>query len=112
AGYDGSGGTTSTVCTVRDGCVISPPWHGFLPGVPRRFPGSVARRAGIRVREAAITRRELLAADEVFLTASTIEVLPVVRVERRRIGDGTPGPVTGRLQREYSRLVRASLAQS
>ncbi len=105
-------GTTSNVFTVRDGSVITPPLHGILPGVTRRFLGIVARRARIRVREAAITRRELLAADEVFLTASTIEVLPVVRVERRRIGDGTRGPVTRRLQHEYSRLVRASFGQS
>jgi D-amino acid aminotransferase len=105
-------GTTSNVFLVRDGVVITPPLHGILPGVTRRFLGTVARRAHITLREAAITRRDLLAADEVFLTASTIEVLPVVRVARRRIGDGRPGPATRQLQRAYARLVTATLAHS
>ena len=105
-------GTTSNVFLVRDGVVVTPPLHGILPGVTRRFLGTVARRARIPVREAALTRRDLLAADEVFLTASTIEVLPVVRVGRRRIADGAPGPVTQRLQRAYTHLVTATLAQS
>lgn len=105
-------GTTSNVFIVRRGTVVTPPLRGILPGVTRRFLESVARRGRIRVREAPIPRRELLAADEVFLTASTIEVLPVVRVERRRIGDGTPGPVTRRLQEEYTRLVAATLART
>ena len=104
-------GTTSNVFLVRDGAVVTPPLHGILPGVTRRFLATVARRARIPLREAPITRGELLTADEVFLTASTIEVLPVVRVARRRIGDGRPGPTTRRLQRAYKRLVRAALGQ-
>ncbi len=103
-------GTTSNVFLVRRGTVVTPPLHGILPGVTRRFLESVVRRAHMPLRETPITRRELLAADEVFLTASTIEVLPVVRVERRVIGRGTPGPVTRRLQEEYARLVAATLA--
>lgn len=105
-------GTTSNVFMVRRGALVTPPLHGILPGVTRRFLASVARRARIELREAVVTRRELIAADEVFLTASTIEVLPVVRVERRRIGDGTPGPLTRRLQLEYRRLVAATVARA
>jgi branched-chain amino acid aminotransferase len=102
-------GTTSNVFLVRNGAIMTPPLHGILPGVTRRFLTTVARRARIPLREAAITRTDLLAADEVFLTASTIEVLPVVRVARRRIGGGRPGPTTRRLQRAYKGLVRAAL---
>jgi branched-chain amino acid aminotransferase len=105
-------GTTSNVFIVRRNAVVTPPLQGILPGVTRRFLESVARRARIPLREAPIARRELFAADEVFLTASTIEVLPVVRVERRVIGRGTPGPLTRRLQEEYTRLVAATLARA
>ncbi|MBI3768564.1 MAG: aminotransferase class IV [Deltaproteobacteria bacterium] len=104
-------GTTSNVFVVREGTLITPPLHGILPGVTRRFLAAVARRARIPLREAAIARRELLAADEVFLTASTIEVLPVIRVERHAIGRGVPGAVTRRLQEEYTRFVTATLAR-
>lgn len=102
-------GTTSNVFLVRDGAIVTPPLHGILPGVTRRFLAAVARRARIPLREATISRDELFTADEIFLTASTIEVLPVVRVGRRRIADGRPGPTTRRLQRGYKRLVRAAL---
>ena len=61
--------------------------------------------------ERRLTRRQLLAADEVMLTASTIEILPVVRVERTRIGDGRPGPVTRALQDHYHRHVARTLAR-
>lgn len=104
-------GTTSNVFVVRRGTVITPPLHGILPGVTRRFLESVVRHARIPLREAPIPRRDLLAADEVFLTASTIEVLPVVRIERRRVGGGAPGPVTRRLQEAYGQLVAATLAR-
>jgi branched-chain amino acid aminotransferase len=72
----------------------------------------VARRAGIRLDEHRLTRDELLAADEAFLTASTIEILPVVRVERTRIGEGRPGPVTRALQEGYRRYVAAALVRA
>ncbi len=104
-------GTTSNVFVVRRGTVVTPPLRGILPGVTRRFLESVVRHARIPLREAPILRRELFAADEVFLTASTIEVLPVVRIERRRVGNGVPGPVTRRLQEAYAGLVAATLAR-
>jgi branched-subunit amino acid aminotransferase/4-amino-4-deoxychorismate lyase len=104
-------GTTSNVFLVRGGTLFTPPLHGILPGVTRRFLTTVARQARIPLREVRVTRDQLYDADEVFLTASTIEVLPVVRVERRVIGNGTPGPVTQRLQHHYRRLVATTLAR-
>jgi len=102
-------GTTTNVFVVRDGTLVTPPLHGILPGVTRTVLATIARRARLPLSERPITRAELLAADEVFLTASTIEILPVVRVERTRIGDGTPGPVTRVLQVRYRRHVAATL---
>jgi D-amino acid aminotransferase len=104
-------GTTSNVFAVRDGRLLTPPLHGILPGVTRRVLAAVARRAGVPLVERAIRRRDLARADEVFLTASTIEVLPVVRVEGARVGGGAPGPVTRRLQDGYRRHVAAALAR-
>jgi branched-subunit amino acid aminotransferase/4-amino-4-deoxychorismate lyase len=102
-------GTTSNVFVVERGALVTPPLRGILPGVTRQLLTRVSRRAGIRLSERPITRARLLDADEVFLTASTIEVLPVVRIERTRIGDGRPGPVTRMLQEDYRRHVAAAL---
>ncbi len=103
-------GTTSNVFAVERGRLITPPLHGILPGVTRHVLTTLAKRAGVPLVERRLTRRELLAADEVLLTASTIEVLPVVRVEHSRIGDGKPGPVTRTLQEHYHRHVARTLA--
>ncbi len=104
-------GTTSNVFAVERGRLVTPPLDGILPGVTRRVVTTLARRAGIPIVERSLGRRELLAADEVLLTASTIEILPVIRVERTRIGDGRPGPVTRALQARYRRHVAATLAR-
>jgi branched-chain amino acid aminotransferase len=103
-------GTTSNVFAVERGRLITPPLHGILPGVTRHVVTTLAKRAGVTVVERPLTRRELLAADEVLLTASTIEVLPVVRIERTRIADGHPGPVTRELQDQYRSHVTRTLA--
>jgi branched-chain amino acid aminotransferase len=103
-------GTTSNVFAVERGRLITPPLRGILPGVTRHAITTLAKRAGVPVVERSLTRRELLRADEVLLTASTIEVLPVVRVERARIGDGRPGPVTRTLQARYREHVARTIA--
>jgi D-amino acid aminotransferase len=103
-------GTTSNVFAVERGRLITPPLHGILPGVTRHVLTTLAKRAGVPLVERRLTKRELLAADEVLLTASTIEVLPVVRVEQARIGDGKPGPVTRILQEHYHRHVARTVA--
>jgi branched-chain amino acid aminotransferase len=104
-------GTTSTVFTVLAGALRTPPLGGILPGVTRALIATLARRLGIPLDEAPIARTELLAADEVFLTASTIEVLPVVRVDRTPIGTGRPGPVARALHARYRAYVETQLAR-
>lgn len=104
-------GTTSNVFIVRDGALVTPPLHGILPGITRRVLTTIAKRARLTISELPITRDELFTADELFLTATTIEILPVVRVERRPIGNGAPGPVTRALQARYRRFVDAALAR-
>jgi branched-subunit amino acid aminotransferase/4-amino-4-deoxychorismate lyase len=100
-------GTTSNVFVVERGRLLTPPLDGtILAGVTRELVLRLARRAGLPVVETRLARARVERAAELFLTASTIEVLPVVRLGGRRVGDGRPGPVTRRLQEDYRRLVR------
>jgi D-alanine transaminase len=95
-------GSTANVFAVRDGAVWTHPLGPeILPGVSRAVVLQVARQAGMRVREARFTRAALWAADEVFLSSTMAEVLPVVRIDGRRIGQGRPGPVAARLWRLF-----------
>ena len=66
----------------------------------------LARSAGIECREATLTRHDLYTADEVFITGTAAEVVPVVEIDGRKIGDGVPGPVTKRLSADFHALVR------
>jgi len=95
-------GATSNVMTVKDRCLVTPPEGPLLlPGVTRKVVLGLAREAGVAVKEQAVTEAELHASDEVFLTGTTIEVLPVARVNGRSIGAGSPGPVTRLLMARF-----------
>ena len=99
-------GTTSNVFAVIRGTVVTPPLAaGILPGVTRGMVLALARRTHLAVREAPLAAARLAGADELFLTASTVEILPVVRLDGRRVGNGTPGPVTRALQARYAAAV-------
>lgn len=88
----------SNLFVVKDGAALTPPLEsGLLAGVTRGFLFEIGPPAGIPVREAVLRDRDLLDADEAFLTSTTREVLPIVRVDDRPIASGRPGPVTQRL---------------
>ena len=88
-------GATSNVIAVKNRCLVTPPEGSLLlPGVTRKVVLGLAQEAGVAVKEQPVTEGELYASDEVFLTGTTIEVLPVARVNGRPIGAGAPGPVT------------------
>jgi branched-chain amino acid aminotransferase len=90
--------TTSNLFVVREGTVLTPPLAaGLLPGITREFLFDVGRDAGITVREETLRDEDLFAADEAFLTSTTREIVPIVRVDGRPVGTGRPGPVTKRL---------------
>ena len=83
-------GTTSNVFLIRGNRLLTPPLAaGILPGITRARVLEIAGRAGLRASERRIDIRDLEAADEAFLTASTIEIVPIRSVGRRRIGHGT-----------------------
>jgi D-alanine transaminase len=75
--------------------------HWILPGVTRAVTIELASALKIPLREETFSVSELLAADEVFVTGTTVEVCPVKSVDGRRIKDGKPGPVTRRLQEAF-----------
>ncbi len=81
--------------------------YGILPGIMRQAVIETARENGIKVIERGITVKELMKADEVFLTNSIIEVVPLIKIDSKPIWEGRPGHVTRLLQREMAgRTVR------
>jgi len=83
---------------IKNETLVTPPVHmGILEGVTRNSVINLARDAGIHVEERVFTRHDLYIADECFLTGTAAEVIPVVKIDRRTIGDGQPGKITQRL---------------
>ena len=99
--------TGDNVFVVRSGVLLTPPPDaGILEGITRNAVMELARAAGIDCREATLTRHDLYTADECFLTGTAAEVIPVVDIDGRMIGPGTPGPVTQQLTTAFHALVR------
>ena len=80
---------------------------GLLPGITREFIFEIGNANGISVREAVLRDDDLYGADEAFLTSTTREAVPVVTVDDRAVGNGTPGPVTLKLLEEFRRAARS-----
>jgi branched-chain amino acid aminotransferase len=98
-------GSSSNVFVVAGGRVRTPPLAaGILEGVTRGVVLRLARAEGIPVDEVPLRPRELEAADEVFITSTMREIVPVTRLGERAVGAGRPGPVTARLHRAFRRL--------
>ena len=101
-------GTQSNFFVVKNGIALTPPLDaGLLAGITREFVLEVGRDAGIDVREAVLTDPDLLGADEAFLTSTTREIAPIVRVDDTPIGTGKPGPVTLALLEAFRRKAEA-----
>jgi len=89
---------------VRERLLLTPPSEaGLLEGITRGFLFDLAREAGIEAREQTLRPADLDTADEAFITSTTRELSPVVRINERVIGDGKPGPVTLDLLSRYRR---------
>lgn len=99
--------TGDNIFIVRRGELLTPPADaGILEGITRDFVIELARAAGVTAREIALTRHDVYIADECFLTGSAAELIPVVRVDSRPIGDGIPGPVTRDLIERFHHATR------
>ena len=103
-------GTISNICMVRKGVLYTPHLDtGILEGVTRDLVLRLAKRIKIPVKEAMLLPKHLLAADESFITNTTMEIMPVTTIDKKKIGKGIPGPVTAALHQAYQNEVRACL---
>jgi branched-chain amino acid aminotransferase len=98
-------GSSSNVFAVRAGRVATPPLAaGILEGVTRGVVLRLARELGVPADETQLRPEDLEGADEVFLTSTIREIVPVTRLGERVVGTGRPGAVTHRLHRAFRRL--------
>lgn len=103
-------GAISNVFAVRDECLMTPPTDTpVLPGITRAAVIELAVEQDIPVREHVLTLDDLLASEEVFLTNSMMELVPVVRIGRTSIGNEKPGEVTRKLAIAYGELIDREL---
>jgi branched-chain amino acid aminotransferase len=104
-------GAISNLFLVSGGNLLTPaPGEGFLAGRTRERILALATELGLEIREKDLDLRHLEAACEVFLAGSVREIQPVVRVDEKLVGDGSPGPVTRRLQQAYRDMIERELA--
>jgi D-alanine transaminase len=100
-------GSRTSLFGVLDGQVLTHPNNNaILPGITRSLVLRLAGQANIRVIEKVLKKDDLSRVSELFLTGTTSEVLPIVRVDSTEISDGRPGAVSRRLQEAYQKVVR------
>jgi branched-chain amino acid aminotransferase len=99
--------TGDNVFLMKHGELRTPPIDaGILEGVTRNAVIELARKAGMTVKEMVLTRHDVFTADELFLTGTAAEIIPVVKCDGRPIGAGKPGPVFKRLREMFKELVK------
>jgi branched-chain amino acid aminotransferase len=99
--------TGDNLFIIKNSRVITPPlWLGILDGITRREVLRVAAEQGFETAEEPLTTHDLYTSHECFCTATRIEVLPIVWIDGRQIGDGMPGPITVKLMEAYIELAK------
>ena len=100
--------TGDNIFLVRGGRILTPPIDaGILEGITREAVIGLAREAGVEVLVTPLTKHDVYIADECFLTGTAAEVVPVVNVDSRTIGEGVPGPITRDLMARFHKLARS-----
>ena len=101
--------TGDNIFIVKDAKLFTPPLSaGALYGITRQVVIELAEESGITVSEPNLTRYDLFNADECFLTGTGAEIVPIVKIDGRVIGNGKPGVLTKKLVTEYHSLTKAS----
>lgn len=99
--------TGDNIFIVKNGVIKTPPPEaGILEGITRNAVIDLAKDAGVEVQETSMVRHDIYVADEAFLTGTAAEVIAVVSLDGRKIGDGTPGPITKDLLDRFRKLTR------
>ncbi|MCX7642307.1 MAG: branched-chain-amino-acid transaminase [Armatimonadetes bacterium] len=95
-------GTGENIFIVKRGWLFTPPAHmGILKGITRQVVMKLASEMGHPVHEAVLTLHDVYNADECFITGTAAEIVPVVKLDGRTIGEGVPGPVTKALIQRF-----------
>lgn len=101
-------GAACNVFVVRAGVALTPPKGPYiLPGITRDLVLELMRAHGLTCAERAVSEAELRAADEIWLTSSGKEIMPITRLDGEPVGDGRPGPLAARVLELYRRYKRA-----
>lgn len=102
-----SEGSGENLFAVKDGVIYTPSISAsLLPGVTRASVTQIAEESGLTVKEGTLPREFLYVADELFFTGTAAEVTPIRSVDKVKVGNGKPGPVTMQLQKAYFDIVR------
>jgi branched-chain amino acid aminotransferase len=101
--------TGDNLFIVKNGALFTPPLSaGALYGITRQTVIELAETAGLKVSEPNLTRYDLFNADECFLTGTGAEIVPVVKIDGRVIGNGKPGKLTRQFVEDYHALTKTS----
>ena len=102
-----SEGVGENLFLIQKGIILTPPTSaGALRGITRGFVIQLAKELGYVVKEQNLTPTDLFTADEAFFTGTGVEIMPIVEINRRRIGNGKPSPITKILMNEFSKRCR------
>jgi branched-chain amino acid aminotransferase len=101
--------TGDNVFIIRKGILLTPPASmGALDGITRGAVLEIAEKSKIAYKESIFTRHDIFISDECFLTGTAAELIPVVKVDGRVIGNGKPGPITQKIIAEFKKLTKTS----
>jgi branched-chain amino acid aminotransferase len=105
-------GTISNIFIAKNSALSTPAVNGYvLAGVTRQVVLKLAAATGIACEEKSLTADDVLQADELFLTNTGWEILPVTRVDGKTVGSGEPGPLTQALRQEFRKCVAAEIGK-
>lgn len=101
-------GSGENIFVVRNGKIYTPPRASILEGITRASAMQISKDLGYEVVEERMTRDQLYIADEIFVTGTAAEVVPVSEIDFRIIGSGKMGPITRKVQTEFYKIVRGN----
>ncbi|MCP4652778.1 MAG: branched-chain-amino-acid transaminase [Candidatus Omnitrophica bacterium] len=101
--------TGDNVFILKNGAMYTPPHYmGSLKGITRNAVIGIAKKLKISCQEQVLTRHEIFVSDECFLTGTAAEIIPVVKVDARAIGNAKPGKVTKKIMKEFKKLTKTA----
>lgn len=99
--------TGDNIFIIKDGSLLTPPAYlGILKGITRAAVMDIGKKIGLEIKEEVLTRHNLFTANECFLTGTAAEIVPVVSIEERVVGNGKPGKITLKLMQEFRKLTK------